>query len=82
VDLGMADPVQSDRHRPLVGARHEMMQVHAGTRHQRPSTQRAVIGVRRRQRGCRYAPGEGAASAFTGTAFRNTLTVPSIRHPS
>lgn len=37
VDLGMTDPVQGDRLGPLVGARNEVVQVHAGTRHQRPS---------------------------------------------
>jgi hypothetical protein len=81
MDLGMADPVQSDRLGPLVGARNEVMQVHAWTRHQGASAQGTDIGVRRVQGGCRYAPGEGAASAFTQDEQRTPFTARSIRHP-
>ena len=45
MDLGMADPMQSDRLGPLVGARNEVVQVHAGTRHQGATAERTDIRV-------------------------------------
>src|SRR3954471_18942103 len=45
MDLRMADPVQRDRIRPLVGTRDQVMQVHAGTRHHGASAEGTDIGL-------------------------------------